>query len=173
MAFSGYMTNGVVKKFSDGSLVITDGSETVTVLLEMGTLKIDPEKPHTWHKNRGTLDHRREGEEMPMKVSFSIKYYSFYASSGSITPYEALMGLGAAVDESWVSTTAAKSDKWSVHLELTYTDPIGTAGAYEKLALSDFAVLTPSFSEGEEANTLDFAGDCSNVLPTITAGSTS
>jgi flagellar hook-associated protein FlgK len=160
MAASGYLSNGIVKKFSDGVLTIQDGTGTpvtTTVLLEDGGVSFTEKNSFTWHKERGTLDHRRSSEQEPIEVSFTAKYTGFYSSvSGSFSPYEALTGRGQGAT-GLTSTQASESDVWSANLILTITEPGGAAT--ETITFYHFAANSISVDEGEEATTLAFTGD--------------
>ena len=168
---SGWLAKGTVKHFKHGSLVIQDsgGSNSVTVTLEDGGVSWNSTNPYTWHKNRGVLDHRIAGEQVPMEVSFKAKYTGLYSNTADVSPYEALKKVGGA--SGWTSTTSTTSDVYSVDLVLTYTEPIDSNDK-ETLTFDDFAEKSVNFTEGEEGNMLEFTGDCSTVKPVITGSST-
>ena len=159
-AGSGYMTDGVVKKFSDGTLTILDGTATaksIVVHLEEGFFSYTEKDSFSWHKDRGTLDHRRSGEQEAMDVTFSAKYTGYYSSTSDVpSPYEAVTGRGQCAT-AWTSTTDGASDVYSVDLKLTYTDIDDSAT--ETITFHDFAASSIQFTEGEEANVIAFTGD--------------
>ena len=151
------------KNLRDGELVISDGgSESVTVALDEGDLTISEVQNLINVLDRGALDHRRLGDEVPVAVSFSLKFVEFIGGSGSNpTPYEALKQIGNAA--AWESTE--DGDVYAVNLVFTVTDPEG--GDDEEITLSDFAHESIEFAEGDEYNTLTVDGSAFVTSPTI------
>lgn len=162
---AGYLTDGVVHKFSDGTLEIHDGSTNdITVEFSEASLTWSKSISNVWHSDRGVLDHRRAGHQEPVTVSFSVKYTALYGQSTE-TPYEALTKTGLAA--AWTSTTAASSDVYSVDIVLVVDDAIGTGK--ETMTLDDFAYNKIDFAEGEEANMLTVSGDAKSLTITTAA----
>lgn len=167
MAESGVMTDGVVTKFSDGVLAIKDdNSHSLIVTLEEGNFTADVSNSFVWHKERGVLDHRRAAEQEPVTISFTAKFVNWYSSTAN-TPsiYEALTGRGQCATIPWVSTETNLGDVWATDIELKYTSSVNSK--YETATFSSFAPNKITFTEGEEACTLAFSGDCRSYIPAI------
>jgi hypothetical protein len=153
----------LTRNLRDGELKIKDGgSEEITVALDEGDLTISETQNLINVLDRGTLDHRRQGDEAPVAVSVTLKFVEYIGGSGQpATPYEALKQIGNA--SGWVSTS--NSDVYAVDLEFTIDDPDG--GDDEKISLNDFAFESIEFAEGDEYNTLTVDGTAFVTGPTL------
>lgn len=163
-----YPSQSLTKNLRDATLKIVDGTSvtelTCTVALLEGDLAWDSKQSVNVIKDRGTLNAMRKGDEEACAVSFTVKFTGCYSEdAGDPTPYEALMNENDA--STWISTTAATSDLYTVDLLFYYTDP-GTASGVEYLRFTDFAHESIAFKEGDEYNTLSVSGIALCTAPT-------
>lgn len=159
---AGKLTDDLVKKFSEGSLIIQDSgaANSTTLTLEEGSgISVNWNNNFANHKNRGVFHHRRSAEWQPIELSFTVKYSSFIAQGADVTPFEALQGIDGA--SGWTSAAVNSSDVFATDIVWQLDDPVA-AGAYQKVTFSDCAVQTISFQEGETENTLAFTIEASS-----------
>lgn len=161
------------------SLAIVDGTGIPNVLvipISSGDLAFSVSKPKFFVKNRGRLDHRRDGDQMEMDVSFSFLFETWSytnLSSGSpsgISPVDALLKQGGA--SAW-TTKDPNCGPYSVDLRFRIGDPCSTditnPTSYEQLLFTQFSAEKIDFKEGAEANTINVSGKCLAMVPTRTA----
>lgn len=147
-----------VKNLRDGTIKIADdggtgGSDVITVAVEEGNLQWTETNPVDMISDRGTLDHARQGNDVPVEGSFSILYQDHLdPNSATITPYEAVTQQGAAAG--WGSDASNGGDGYAVILEFTMTDPAG--GSSEVVTFTEAYVEIVDFAEATPANTMTF-----------------
>ena len=146
-----------VRNLRDGTIKIADaggtgGGNSVTVDVEEGDLSYTEKAPVSVIHDRGVLDHARLADEVPVELSFSMKYQS-HSTHVSPSPYDALTKTGGA--SAWTSDEP-NSDVYAVIIEITITDPAG--GAAEVLTFERFMDITIEFSEGAEHNVMRVSG---------------
>ncbi|MEE8551473.1 MAG: hypothetical protein V3T08_09510 [Gemmatimonadota bacterium] len=155
-----------VKNLRDGTVKIADaagtgGGNSVTVDVEEGDLTYTEKTPVHIIKDRGVLDHARLADEVPVELSFSMKYQS-HTLHVSPSPYDALTKTGGA--SSWVSDEP-NSDVYAVIIEFTMTDPAG--GAAEVLTFARFMDIVIDFNEGAEFNIMKVSGKALITTPVL------
>lgn len=166
----------ITRNMMDGAIVISDGTTTareVAITCDEGNLKISASKERHIIYNRGVMAQVKEGKELPVDVSFGIKFSEFITNeAASLTPFEILMRAGDAAVGGAIECTSTRTDAgeaYCVNLEFTITNPdAATAEHDELIVVEDFFVEKCDFSEGEEYNSLVVSGKGLCTLPTIT-----
>lgn len=152
-------TPSVTRNLRDGSITLRDGSatpKTLTMKITSGDLAFEEDTPTFIVMNRGKIDSRKQGDEVPTPVSWTCLFEQWSYDSGSstgISPRDALRGIGNA--SNWVSTDAC--GPYSVDVVFVVQDPCNP-GHYEQLVFSKFTPDKISFKEGNETNTLSISG---------------
>jgi hypothetical protein len=147
-----------VKNLRDGVLVIADdggsaGSDKITVVLDEGNLSWTEENPVDMISDRGTLDHARQGNDVPVSGTFGIQYTTHLdPNSATITPYEAVTQQGGAAG--WGSDASNGGDAYAVILEFTIADPAG--GSSEVITFTEAYVEVVDFAEGTPSDIQTF-----------------
>jgi|GEM_PF-3481697 len=147
-----------VKNLRDGTIKIADsggtgGSDVITVAVEEGDLQWTESSPVDMISDRGTLDHARQGNDVPVEGSFSILYQDHLdPNSATITPYEAVTQQGAAAG--WSSDASNGGDAYAVILEFTMSDPSG--GSDEVVTFTEAYVEVVEFQESSPSNKMAF-----------------
>ena len=145
-----------VKNLRDGTLIIADdggtaGADKITVVLEEGNLSWTEANPVDMISDRGTLDHARQGNDVPVTGTFSIQYTTHLdPNSANITPYEAMTQQGSA--SAWGSDASNGGDAYAVIMEFTMTDPAGSSS--EVVTFSEVYVEDIQFAEGQPSSIL-------------------
>jgi hypothetical protein len=121
----------------DATVKIKDngGSNEITVTVGEGNLTFSEKRNMDYILDRGTLDEVREGDEVPIDVSFDFKwdYISGTSSTGGAPSVEeALKKIGNA--SSWVSTDSDLCRPYSVDIEIFYNPDCAT-GDLETITL--------------------------------------
>lgn len=145
-----------VKNLRDGTLVIADasgsgGANKITVVLEQGDLAWTEANPVDMISDRGTVDHARQGNDVPVEGTFSLMYTTHLdPNSATITPYEALTAQGGA--SAWVSDASNGGDAYAGILEFTMADPAGSTA--EVVTFTEVYAENIAFAEGTPFSTL-------------------
>ncbi|MBA3761740.1 MAG: hypothetical protein H0X04_00155 [Chthoniobacterales bacterium] len=158
-----------VRNMRDTVLKIQDGTPvtplSITVPCMDGTLEFDEDTPASVIMHRGKIHSRREGDEVPCKVKFEIKFEQWQASAGvsGTSVRDALKKEGGA--SAWVSTDAC--GPFAVTLILDITNPC-TPAEKETLTFNDFHCEKIKFKEGSDFHTISVEGTCLAVKPVRT-----
>jgi len=162
----------VTKNLRDGVLTVTDGaSASVVVYLDEGDLSFTRTSEFVQVLDRGALSHTRKGNEVPVPVSFSVKFVGFQQDvGGAISLYEALTQTGGA--SGWTSDSEdgqgnAFDGVYSVILTFVINDGKASAAAQDTLAFAMFHTESIDFSEGDDYDTLSVSGFAFETTPTI------
>ena len=145
-----------VKNLRDGTIQIADdggvaGADKITVTIEEGNLTWTEANPVDMISDRGTLDHARQGNDVPVEGSFSVMYTDHLdPNSATITIYEALTQQGAAAG--WGSDASNGGDAYACILVFTMTDPAGAAS--EIVTFTEVYPENIVFAEATPSNTL-------------------
>ena len=148
---------------------IKDGSTTpkeITIKVGDGTLTYSEKRNMEYTLNRGVLDEVREGDEVPMDVSFSFvwEYIKSPNTTGATPSLEdALKKIGAAA--AWVSSDADTCRPYAVDIEILYT-PNCTGSDKETITLPDFRY--ESLDHDIKAGTISCSGKCNAKQATAT-----
>lgn len=150
---------GQTRNFRDGAIAIEDGTtptaNTVTLTLEMGDLTFTERKEYVQVDDRGALDHVRNGNQVPVPLSFSVKVDRVSEASSPVTLRDALAGLRSA--SSWVSVASAW-EPYAVKVVFTVSDPDTVTGDDEVITFAKFFPEEIEFAEGDDTNTVGASG---------------
>lgn len=147
---------------------IKDGSSTpneITVTIGEGNLTWSEKKNIQYTLDRGVLDEVKEGDQVPVDVSFSFTWEYIKGASSGATPTveDALKNTGAAAD--WTSSDADACRPYAVDLEITYAPTPASCGDMETITLSDFRY--ESLDHDLRAGTVSCSGKCNITAPTV------
>jgi len=119
--------------------------------------------------DRGRLDEVRLGDETPMEVSFDATWEKVSAdtgaSSGEITPVDAVKGINSA--SNWVSTDSDPCRPYCVNIGMIHEPACGSEGK-ETVMFPDFRYESIDFDLRN--GTISVSGKCNALEPTIVAG---
>jgi hypothetical protein len=155
----------------DATIVLKDGTavtpNTLTLKMDDGNITFQHSRNVEYILNRGALDGTREGDEIPLSVSFQGRFSEITSSTGlDMSLYEFLTFTGAAASN--VSTGADVCEKpYAIDIEVTLARGC-TIGAD---VLQDELIIFPAFRhdtiDGDfKAGQLSIAGKCNVVHPT-------
>ena len=157
----------VTKNLRDGMIKIQDSgaSNEVMLVLDSGDLNFtENPNPVINVLDRGDLSHMRQGDEVPVTLSFSVKFTEFMSQgSNPVTLREALLMVEAA--SAWTSSNDDGGDVDTIDIEFLILSP--TSGDQNELLTFTKVHGTLEFAEGDEFNTLSFEGEAFMVSPTI------
>ena len=162
----------LVRNLRDGQLVISDGTGTpltLTLALDNGDLSWSSPESDVQIKDRGNLDHVRDGDQEAIELSFSSMWTNLVnaseagASAGSANVlYEMIENEG-----STYTSVAQAGEKYQLKYAFTVTDPAAGANT-ELIEFNSVYKQNLECSEGDDANTLSFSGISYETAPTIT-----
>jgi hypothetical protein len=152
------------------TLKIKDGgSNEVSIKIGEGTLTYDETRTMEYTLDRGALDTVREGDEVPMDVSFDFiwEFLTATSTSGAVVPTieDALKQRGEA--SGWVTTSADACEPYAVDIEIVYTPTCGTEED-ETILLPDFRWET--LAHDLSAGTVAVSGKCNAKEAIISRG---
>lgn len=144
------------------TLTIRDGTTPTPNELEVrigeGNLTYTEAKNMEYKLNRGKLDEVREGDEVPVAVSFDFvwDYIKGSSDSGAVATIEdALKKKNNA--STWLSSDSDQCRPYAVDLVILYTPDCST-GDKEEIVLSDFRFESLAHDLG--AGTIACSGNC-------------
>lgn len=149
-------------------LTIQDGTAvtplSITVKIGDGNLTFSEKVNREYQLNRGNLDTVRNGDDIPVDVSFDFRWE--YVKTESPTP-ASVRDVLARVNQAsaWVSTDSDTCAPYAVDLVFVFT-PTCTADKTETVTLSDFRYEDISYDA--KAGTISCSGKCNVVSPTFT-----
>jgi len=150
------------------------GSNSLEVRIGEGNLTYTEARNMEYNLNRGVLDEVREGDQIPVAVSFDFVWEylkgpsSASGSGGTPTIEDALKQRGGAAD--WVSSDADTCRPYSVDLVILYT-PNCLTGDQEEIILQDFR--WEQLNHDLSAGTVASSGNCNVTQAVITRASQS
>lgn len=101
---------------------ITVGGRALEVKIGDGNLTFTENKEYNYELDRGNLDTVREGNEVPMDVTFDFVWEFLTAIDGATpTPRDAIKQLGEASD--WVSSSTDQCEPYCVDIEIEHAAP--------------------------------------------------
>jgi hypothetical protein len=158
------------RNLRNGLLILRDGTGTPNELqipIQDGDLSFTVAKPTFTIRNRGKIDHRRDGDETEMQISFSFKFeqWSYNNANTGISPSDVLLKQGGA--SAWNSTDPVACGPWAIDLVFRIHVPC-TPTSYEQLVFPKFHAESLQFSEAAEANTIQVSGSSLAFVPTRT-----
>lgn len=147
----------------DSTLRIKDGgSNSLVVKIGTGDLTYTETQTITYTPDGNVLDDVREGEEVPMQVSFNFIWDYLKGSSGTPSVEDALKKRGEA--SAWVSSDSDTCRPYAVDLEFTIAPDCN--GDQEVILLPDFRWETLNHSARNAM--VDCSGRCNAKLATVT-----
>jgi len=147
------------------TVTLEDGvAETLEIIIGEGNFTWSEKRNIEYKLNRGLLNEVREGDQVPVEVSFDMnyEYYSGVSASGVPTPNEALTQTGEA--SAWVSSDSDLCRPYAVDIVVLYTPTNCAASPMETLTFADFRVEDLSYDLRE--GTISGSGKCNIVRPT-------
>lgn len=157
------------RNLRDGKIILQDGSSTPKTLeipISAGDFAFTLNSPTFIIMNRGKINSRKNGDEMPTDLSFSVFFEQWSYGNGSasgISVADCFQGVGGASD--WVSTDPCGPFSISIVFEM---DNPCAVGEKEVLTFGKFHADTIAFKEGNEYNTLSITGKALQQKPTRT-----
>jgi len=149
--------------YADGG-VVTFIAQQIEVKVGDGNLTWTINKEYEYLLDRGNLDTVREGDQQPLDVTLDSVYEQITTgTSETISPYDAMNGVGGASE--WVSASTDACEPYAVDLEIDHAQPCGTAQD-ELTVLPDFRYDT--LEVDIDAATISFTGRCNVTAPTVT-----
>jgi len=151
-------------KIKDG----TGTPEEISITIGEGNLTYSENKNIEYVLDRGNLDEVREGDQVPMEVSFDFiwDYITALAASGTPTVEEALKNTGEA--STWVSSDTGAGNAcrpYAIDIEVIYAPVPTTCGDQETITFPDFRYET--LDHDLRAGTVSCTGKCNALTPTI------
>jgi len=143
--------------------VLTFTSQEVEIKVGDGDVTYTESNEYNYDLDRGDLDTVREGNQVPMDVSFDIVYEHITTGTNeTISPMDALKRKGGATE--WVSSASDLCEPYAVDVEVTHASPCGTS--------QDETTTFPDFrSESREISFADsvisVSGRCNAVEPIV------
>jgi len=159
---------GAITTTTNGSGVQDGNSLTflpqqIEVKIGDGNLTWTVNREFEYLLDRGDLDTVREGDQVPLDVTLDMVYeFITTGTSETITPYDALNGIGGA--EEWVSSSDDACEPYAVDLEVEHDPPCGSEES-EITTLTDFRYDT--LEADLSAATVVATGRCNTVLPSV------
>lgn len=151
-----------------GKLILRDGTPVTPLELIIpimdGDLDFTITIPTFIVKNRGKIDHKREGDETEVDIKFSFKFEQWSYATGAatgISPADVLLHTGGA--SAWISS-GPSCGPFAIDLVYQIADPCGS-GAYEELVFTAFNPESVNFKEASEFNTISVSGKALTNLP--------
>lgn len=112
------------------------GNHQIEVKLGTGTLSYTEARTIEYRLDRGVLNTVRQGDEVPVDVSFDFEWEYLRSATGElVTVEEALKQTGAAAD--WISSSADLCEPYAVDVVIEYIPPCSESDA-EVIILQDF-----------------------------------
>ena len=149
------------------TLLMKDGTTPTANQVEIkvgeGTLTYTEARNMEYSLDRGLLDTVREGDQIPVAVSFDMIWESLKSfTSATPTPEEALKREGAAA--AWVSSSSDVCEPYAIDIELTH-DPVCDIQDLEQITISDFR--WESIDHDVQDGTMSVSGNANVTRVTI------
>ena len=149
----------------DATIKLIDGTGTpneLTLKVGEGNLTFTEQYNMEYLLDRGNLDGVREGDQVPMEVSFQVNLEALKSSTGDDdTPWEFLRNRG----QTTLATVGEACDPFAVDIEVTFAH--GCTGTEdEEMLFEEFRV--ENIGGDLKAGQLSFSGKCNKVAPTPT-----
>jgi hypothetical protein len=148
-------------------IALTATAKEIAITIGEGNLTYSENKNIEYILDRGNLDEVREGDQVPLEVSFDFtwEYISAVAASATPTVEEALKNIGEAAD--WVSSdvgAGAACRPFAVDLEVLYEPTPAACGEKETITFPNFRYET--LDHDLQAGTISCTGKCNALMPT-------
>jgi hypothetical protein len=159
ITFTPGIASGVVT-----TAVITFAPCEVEIKVGDGDVTYTENSEYNYDLDRGDLDTVREGDQVPIDVSFDIVYeHITTGTSETISPMDALKRKGSAAD--WVSAATDKCEPYAVDIEVIHTPPCGTSQT-ETTIFPDFRSESREVSFSDSV--ISISGRCNATEPIVT-----
>lgn len=145
--------------FLDGT---TPTPQELVIKIAQGVIRWSESKNMNYLMDRNRLDDVQEGEEVPLDLSFDLRY-EFIVGDGTITPVDFLKRINSAAD--YPSTDADTCRPKSTTVRLRHT-PICSGVKLEQVLFPDFRHERLDYDPS--AATINCSGRCNVTEPTIT-----
>lgn len=157
------MAEPVTLDLKEGTIYFLDGATTPATLevhLDDGNLQYTRRRNIEYKKDRGLLDHTREGDQEPMDVSLECRFNALKSQSGNpITLTEFLEREGAG---SSLVTTGGACEPYAIDIHVQLNRNCGTTqDEIFKFEEFRFEEIGGDFKAG----TLSITGKCNRVKP--------
>lgn len=151
----------VTIKIKDGT---TPTPKELEVKLGEGNMTYTINRQYDYILDKGLLDAVREGDQVPMDVSFNATYEYYTGVAPTPTIAEALEGVGVAASEGWISSdTVDPCNPYAVDIEIVNAPNCTAANSTETLTIPHFRVET--ITGDLDAGQFSFAGRANVVRP--------
>lgn len=150
----------------DAVLTLLDGAgtpNTLAIKFDEGNLTHSRKRNIEYKKDRGVLDHTREGEDEPLELNWEGRFHAITSSSGDpVTPTEFLEQQGAA---SGYISVGDLCEPYAVDVQLKFTPACGSP-AIENEIITFGEFRFEEISGDFKAGTMGVSGKCAIVKPT-------
>lgn len=157
----------------DCALRIIGGGASQCVFVKIGTGNVTYSRKRNveYTLDRGHISEVREGDDVPVDVSFTFvwDYIMAESSTAACTIEEALTQTGNADD--WTSSDSDTCRPYAVDLEITYAPPCSTGLSEEIITLGDFR--WEELSHDLNAGQISVTGKCNISAPSVSRVSSS
>lgn len=142
---------------------LTFAAQQVEIKVGDGDVKYTEANEFNYDLDRGDLDTVREGNQVPMEVSFDLIYEHITTGTNeTISPMDALKRTGGASE--WVSSAADLCEPYAVDVEVTHSAPCGTSQD-ETTTFPDFRSQSREISFKDSV--ISVSGKCNAVEPIV------
>ncbi len=154
------------------TMLIRDGTATpleITVKIGEGNLSWTEARNIDYVLDRGNLDEVREGDQVPLEVSFDFVWDYIKGDQSTTTNAPSIEDALKKINNAaaWVSTDADACRPYAVDIIIIY-DPDCSTGDVETITLSDFRY--EQFDHDLRAGTVAVSGKCNVVAPSTIRG---
>lgn len=139
--------------------------ERTTIKLGEGTVSWTERKNREYLLDRGVIDTVRNGDQVPVDVSFQFRWVFLKSSDATPSIKEALTQTGAAAD--WTSSATDTCEPYAVDIVIVHT-PICDSDVIERITLPDFRY--EEIAHDVKAGTLSVSGKCNVQEITVVRG---
>lgn len=140
-------------------------NERVTIKLGEGTVSWTERKNREYLLDRGTIDTVRNGDQVPVDVSFQFRWIFLKSSDATPSIKEALTQTGAAA--AWTSSATDTCEPYAVDITIVHT-PICAGETIERITLPDFRY--EELQHDVKAGIISVSGKCNAQAITVVRG---
>lgn len=154
---------GLIAAVADNAVITAYGKqESIEIVIGTGNMTFDETRNMEYTLNRGILDDVREGDQVPVDVSFQFTW-DYIKGTGLVPSVsDALKKEGAA--STWESSDTDSCKPYAVDLTVVYT-PTCAGGVIETITLPDFRYEKLSFDP--KAGSVSVSGKCNVTRATV------
>ncbi len=143
--------------------VVTFLPQQIEIKIGDGNVTYTEHRTYEYMLDRGDLDTVREGDQVPLDVRLEATYeHITTGTSETITPVDALKGIGSAVE--WVTSATDQCEPYAIDIEIEHIPPCG--GAQKEITLfPDFRADTKEVNLKDA--TISLTGKCNVIEPDV------